>query len=247
MIPTTRSELEQRILQDLGEPVIKVNLAAIQLENAVDDAIAYWSEFHVDAQERSIMKVQVTQTDIDNGYIQLPSQVMAVFKVYNVRGMGSGVSWMSAQFEMIRDTVFNSSSSVQNLSGYVISRMYLAEMEQNLAPSPQFDFRYLRGKLHIFDDWKIMYKVGDWILLDVQGFIYGSSPTSIYKDKTLRKLAAAYAKKAWGMNLKKFSGVTLPSGTTLNGDAIYADGVADIQEWEEYISEMGEPLGIIMG
>ena len=67
MIPTTRAEFEQRILNDLGEPVIKVNLAPIQLENAVDDAIAYWSEFHVDAQERTLIKHTITQDDLDNG------------------------------------------------------------------------------------------------------------------------------------------------------------------------------------
>jgi hypothetical protein len=245
MIPSTRAELEQRILQDLGEPVIKVNLAPIQLENAVDDAIAYWSEFHVDAQERSLIKIQITEQDIENKYVQLPSQIQAVYKVYNPRAFGAGVSWMSAQFEMIRDTVM-SAASTQNLSAYVISRMYMEEIQHNLAPSPQFDFRYLRGRCYIFEDWNLLYKPGDWLLMDVQGFLYGSAPTAIYKDKTLRKLAAAYAKKSWGQNLKKFSGVTLPSGTTLNGDAIYSDALDEIKEWEDYIGEMGQPLGLII-
>ena len=65
MIPTTRAEFEQRILNDLGEPVIKVDIVPIQLENAVDDAIAYWSEFHSDASERTFVKIQITQQDID--------------------------------------------------------------------------------------------------------------------------------------------------------------------------------------
>ena len=38
MIPKTRRELNTRILQDLGEPVIKVNVAFEQTENAIDDA-----------------------------------------------------------------------------------------------------------------------------------------------------------------------------------------------------------------
>ena len=245
MIPTTRAEFEQRILNDLGEPVIKVDIAPIQLENAVDDAIAYWSEFHSDASERTFVKIQITQQDIDNGYIQLPSQIFAVYKLYDPRTVMSGSTWMSAEFEMVRDTMLNAGQAY-NLSGYVISKMYLEEMAVNLSPAPQFDFRYLRGRLYIFDEWKAIYRPGDWAVMDCQGFIYNQSENSVYKDKTLRKLAAAYVKKHWGQNLKKFSGVTLPSGIQLNGDAIYADALQEIAEMEEYISEMGEPLGIII-
>ena len=245
MIPTTRAEFEQRILNDLGEPVIKVNLAPIQIENAVDDAIAYWSEFHVDAQERTLIKHTITQDDLDNGYIQLPSQIMAVYKVYDPRGYVSSTTWMSAEYELIRDTM-QSAAGAFNLSSYAVTKMYLEEISATLAPAPQFDFRYLRGRLHIFDDMKTMWRVGDIAVIDCQGFIYASGSNSIYKDKTLRKLAAAYAKKHWGQNLKKFSGVTLPSGVMLNGDAIYNDALQEIAEMEEYISEQGEPLGIII-
>ena len=247
MIPTNRAEFEQRILNDLGEPVIKINLAPIQLENAIDDAIAYWSEFHVDAQERTFIKHVITQDDIDNGYIQLPSQIMAVYKVIDPRAYMSNSSWMSAQYEMVRDTMLNAASGAQfNLSSFVVAKMYLEQISDILAPAPQFDFRYLRGRLHIFDDMRTMWAVGQTAVIDAQGFIYGGNSTDIYKDKTLRKLAAAYCKKHWGQNLKKFSGVTLPSGTQLNGDAIYADAVQEIADMEQYISEQGEPLGIII-
>ena len=244
MIPTTRAEFEQRILHDLGEPVIKINIAPIQLENAVDDAIAYWSEFHIDAQERSLIKHTITQDDLDNGYIQLPSQIQAVFKVLDPRAYMSGASWMSAEYEMVRDTMLGAAGAF-DLSSYVVTKTYLAEMSATLAPAPQFDFRYLRGKLRIFDNMNEMWKVGSIAVIDCQGFIYGQSDNSVYKDKTLRKLAAAYTKKHWGQNLKKFSGVTLPSGVTLNGDQIYSDALAEISELEAYISEQGEPFGLI--
>ena len=44
MIPQNKDDLIQRILEDLGYPVIKVNVAQQQLDNAVDDAIAYWQK-----------------------------------------------------------------------------------------------------------------------------------------------------------------------------------------------------------
>ena len=51
MIPKNKAELILRIKQDLGEPVIKVNIAKEQLENAVDDAIDYWQQYHNESQE----------------------------------------------------------------------------------------------------------------------------------------------------------------------------------------------------
>ena len=36
-----------------------------------------------------------------------------------------------------------------------------------------------------------------------------------------------------GENLKKFSGIQMPGGVTLNGDQIYQEAVAEIQQIEE--------------
>ena len=83
------------------------------------------------------------------------------------------------------------------------------------------------------------------MLVEVMGFLYKSS-YNIWGDEALRKLATAYAKKYWGMNLKKFSGVSLPGGTLLNGDAIYNDALLDIEKYENYIFSLQEPLGIVI-
>ena len=37
----------------------------------------------------------------------------------------------------------------------------------------------------------------------------------------------------WGNNLKKFSGVQLPGGVTLNGKAIYDEAMEEISHLEE--------------
>lgn len=243
MIPTTRIELIQRIRSGLGEPVIKLNMAESQLENCVDDAIQYWSEFHHDAQDRSFIKVQITQADLDNGFITLPESVFAVLDVVDPRESGGNMSWMSGEFEIMRDTIYGATNG--GMASYVLARSYIAEMEAQFRPKAMFDFRYHKHQLHIFDKLDTIYKVGDYVVLEVMGYLYKTS-YNIWGDKALRRLAMAYTKKMWGMNLKKFSGVTLPSGTTLNGDAIYADALADIEEAEEFISGQQEPMGIII-
>lgn len=245
--PETKEELKQRVLEMLGEPVIKVNIADPQLTNAVDDAVEYWSEFHVDGQDHSYLKIEVTTDDISNGYLKLPESVFAVLDVIDpVRSAGS--NWMSYEFGMMRDSVYALTGPQGNddtpMATMVIARSYIEELRNQVNPKSEFDFRYYKGQLNIIGFGRL--KVGDILIVEVMGYLYKDS-FNIWGDRSLRKLAAAYAKKMWGANLKKFSGVTLPSGLTLNGDAIYSDALQEIQEAEEYILSMTEPLGIIIG
>lgn len=242
MIPNTRAELKARILENLGHPVIQINVADEQIENCIDDALQFWSEFHHDAQDRSFVKIEITQEHIDNGYVPIPENIFAVLKVINPRDLGSNVSWMSYEYELTRDAIYGSTNGV---SSYVVAMTYLAEMQFNLRSAPQFDFRYHKHQLHIFDRMDRMYSPGDYMIIECMGYLYKSS-YNVWGDKALRRLAVAMTKKQWGTNLKKFTGVTLPSGVSLNGDSIYNDAETDIKEAEDFIMEQQQPLGIIV-
>jgi hypothetical protein len=49
----------------------------------------------------------------------------------------------------------------------------------------------------------------------------------------LKRYATALIKRQWGENLKKFAGIQMPGGVTLNGDQIYQEAIAEIQSIEE--------------
>ena len=50
-------------------------------------------------------------------------------------------------------------------------------------------------------------------------------------------------KKQWGENLKKFGGIQLPGGVTLNGDVIYKEAADEIERLEkEMENQYGPPL-----
>lgn len=244
--PITKTELEERVLENLGAPVIQVNIAPIQLSNAVDDAVEFWSEFHVDGQDNTYLKVKLTQDDLDNGYIELPESVFAVLDIIDAGYRSS--TWMSYEYALMKDTVMNvtmsGGSGSGGLSSLVIAKSYLEDVKSVFTPEPVFDFSFHKHRLHILDLSK--HSVDDILILEVMGYIYKDS-YNVWGDRSLRRLATAYAKKIWGMNLKKFSGVTLPSGTTLNGDAIYSDASQEIQEMEEYIEGQQGPVGIVLG
>jgi hypothetical protein len=49
----------------------------------------------------------------------------------------------------------------------------------------------------------------------------------------LKRYATSLIKRQWGENLKKFEGVQLPGGVTLNGQKIFEEAIDEIQKIEE--------------
>lgn len=57
--PTTREELKQYALRDLGAPVLEINVDDEQLEDRIDEALNYWHLYHYDGIEKLYMKQKI--------------------------------------------------------------------------------------------------------------------------------------------------------------------------------------------
>ena len=65
--PSTRQELIDYSLRQLGAPVLEINVDEDQIEDLVDDAIQFFNERHFDGVERMYLKYQLTEEDINRG------------------------------------------------------------------------------------------------------------------------------------------------------------------------------------
>jgi sporulation protein YlmC with PRC-barrel domain len=57
--------------------------------------------------------------------------------------------------------------------------------------------------------------------------------SDVWNDRFLKKYATALIKRQWGNNMKKFSGIQMPGGVTLNGKEIYDEAAEEIEKIEE--------------
>ena len=72
--------------------------------------------------------------------------------------------------------------------------------------------------------------------------------TDVWNDRFLKKYATAKIKQQWGNNLKKFEGIQMPGGVTLNGQKIYDEATEELEKMEEEIYMMGSlPSEIFTG
>ena len=65
--PSTRQELIDYSLRKLGAPVLEINVADEQIDDAVDDAFQLFHERHFDGVARTYLKYQITAEDIARG------------------------------------------------------------------------------------------------------------------------------------------------------------------------------------
>ena len=65
--PTTRQELKDYALRQLGHPVLEINVADEQVDDQLDDALQLFYERHFDGVERVLLKYKITDNDIKRG------------------------------------------------------------------------------------------------------------------------------------------------------------------------------------
>ena len=94
-------------------------------------------------------------------------------------------------------------------------------------------FNRKQNKLYLETDWAEKFKVDDKLIIEAYRILDPATYTEIYNDMFLKRYATALIKRQWGENLKKFEGVQLPGGITLNGKTIYDEAVEEITKIEE--------------
>jgi len=72
--------------------------------------------------------------------------------------------------------------------------------------------------------------------------------TNIYNDRWVKEYATALIKRQWGTNIKKFEGIQLPGGMTMNGQQIFDEAQTEIERLEEKFSlEYELPIDMMIG
>jgi hypothetical protein len=86
------------------------------------------------------------------------------------------------------------------------------------------------NRLYVDMNWRKDIAIGDHVIVEAFRILDPNTYTDVYNDYFLKKYATSLIKKQWGTNLKKFEGVQMPGGVTLNGQKIYDEAVEELRQ-----------------
>jgi len=298
---TTRAKFKDYCLRKLGFPVIQINVDDDQVEDRIDEALAFWADYHYDGTEKIYMKHKITAEDISRRWIYAPDAVTFVTGVLPFDDSNSSINMFDLRYQLRLHDLYDF-TSVSYVS-YEITMQHIRSLQLLFSGTPQFRFNRHLNRLFLDIDWDRDLLEGEYVIIECyrklvpdtitltgtvtanissntltgyctifdqevleNDFItIGSeskqirninSPSQItlvgpisanvnnvtatlsgisdvWNDRFLKKYATALIKRQWGNNLKKFSGIAMPGGVTLNGKEIYDEAEAEIKEIEE--------------
>lgn len=248
MAVTTREQLKQYALRNLGAPLITIDVSDEQLEDRIDEAISFFREYYFDGIEQAFYKHQITAEDITNKYLQLPDYIWGVTRIYPypTSSSSSQLNIFDLQYQLRMNDLRDLTSTSLIYYSQVMS--HLALIDNLLNKQKQFRFNKLNGKLYIDQSWgSENLTEGQFILADVYSAIDPATSTKLWDDRLFKHYVTALFKQQWGSNIKKYSGIQLPGGAQLDGQSIYEEGKSEVEAIEEDIMGKLAPLNFIMG
>jgi hypothetical protein len=232
--PNSRQSLIDFCLRRLGAPVIEINVDDDQIEDKVDDALQMYQEFHSDATYRTYLKHVITQSDKDNGYIPIDSNIIYVSQLFPLNTTFSSVNMFDIRYQMMLNSLGDFMNFAGGMSYYYQMQQYLEFLDQVLSGYPQTTWSRHQDRLYVWGEWSNGdLDVGDYVVAEVYTAVDPDTFSSVYNDMFMKNYTTALIKQQWGMNMSKFEGMQLPGGVTISGRQILEDANTELKELEE--------------
>lgn len=245
-IVTSRNTLKQYCLRNLGAPVVEINVDDDQLEDRIDEALEFFRQYHYDGIERVYLKHQITEQDKLNGYIPLSPLVYGVVRVLPIAtGTGSSKNIFDLQYQLRLNDLYDLSST--SIIYYTMVMSHLSLLDMMLNGNIIYRHNRLQDKLFLDIDWKMDVQVGEYVMVECYRALDPNEYTKLWNEMWLKHYVTALFKKAWATNLKKFSGLQLPGGVTIDGDKLYDEAMQEIKDLEDDLMNKSAPLDFFLG
>lgn len=273
---TSREGLKQYALRSLGAPALQINVADEQLEDRLDEAIEYFRLYHYDGIERMYLRYKITESDYPTWYgtsgwgasgapagvsgysgysgvsfpqnhivLTIPDYIYGVKRVIPFRQGSTSANLFDMQYQLRLNDLYEMTNT--SVVYYSMVMQHMALLDQMLNGYPQFEFNRLAGGKLYLEISQTKMRLGDFIVIECYRALDPQSCPLVYNDPWLKSYVEALFKKQWGTNLKKFSGLQLPGGVTLDGKDLYIEAMQEIKELEDELQNKSAPLGFIMG
>ena len=189
--------------------------------------------------------VSITLREYDNRYVEIPDYVWGVTKILSVGQASSSKNIFDLQYQLRLNDLYDLTSTSLIYYKTVMSHLALLDLELN--GHQGFRYNRLNNRLYLDANWATDFILGDYIIVQSYRAMDPTTWSKVYNEPWLKHYVSALFKKQWGTNLKKFSGIQLPGGVTLDGDKLYSEAMEEIDKLEQDLMTKSAPLDFFMG
>jgi hypothetical protein len=183
--------------------------------------------------------------EYDNKYIEIPDLVYGVTKVLSIGMASSSKNIFDLQYQLRLNDLYDLTST--SIIYYKTVMQHLALLDLELNGHTSFRFNRTQNRLYLDINWAQDIPLGDYIIVQGYRALDPSTWTKVWNEPWLKHYVTALFKKQWATNLKKFQGIQLPGGVTLDGDKLYDEATGEIKELEDELQSKSAPLDFFLG
>jgi hypothetical protein len=233
----TKEALREYLLRKMGAPSIKVELTEDQLNDAIDIALERYSEYAYDGTIESTMLVQL-QPDIYD--YKLPDETMAVTGLKASSTYSTFINIPAGYTLALNPITLTHFDSVSNIDVQTMTAKMskMSNLRSFFDITPNFTFNHNTKILSFFEK-----PVSSVMVLEIASKYTPLDEDNIYDNFWVKKRALGEAFVTWSTVTGKYSS-SLVNGSSINYSDFEEKGNRLIDETEEEIYEIGEPLGV---
>ena len=187
----------------------------------------------------------ITLREYDNRYVEIPDYVWGVTKILSIGQASSSKNIFDLQYQLRLNDLYDLTST--SLIYYKTVMSHLALLDFELNGHQGFRFNRMSNRLYLDANWQTDFILGDYIIVQSYRAMDPTTWSKVYNEPWLKHYVTALLKKQWATNIKKFSGIQLPGGVTLDGDKLYDEATTEIKELEDELQNKSAPLDFFMG
>ncbi len=228
--PLNREQFKDLVLRKCGLPVIELEIDDEQIEDAIDEALKYYHDYHFDGSERAFYAHQLTPTDITNGYITLPADIHYVTKVMELGTNALTNNIFGARYQFALNDFFNITS--MNLSYYSNTMRYISLISEMFSTLPALTYNRHVRRLYVHMNWAQNTTESKYLILECTRIIDPDVYPEVWNDRWLTNYATILVRRQIGIHLMKYT-ITLPGNVSYNGESIYNLAEQEKEKMEE--------------
>jgi len=158
--------------------------------------------------------------------------VVGITRIFPIQDSQATVNMFDLRYQLRLNELYDFTSA--SYINYTMTQQHLRMLEQLF--SGEVPIRFQRHMQRLYIDWGWGKRPdavkGTVVVVECYASINSDYYSQVWNDRWLKEYATALIKRSWGNNMKKFGGLMLPGGVTLNGNDVYQEAVEEIKALE---------------